>query len=166
MSGLYGNACGGFGNPKTYILTDNNGKEITGVLVENLTVFDATIEDVKLGKVFASDGGVLQGADTRTYRITIGTKLIPSGESYSIRLEQYDQYNYTKFQAIICEFNTTNNNSVAAIKISLNDMVYNVNSTNKVSDVTKNSATQSIDLNIVNNTGNSHVMHYVVYKEE
>lgn len=42
MSGLYGNATGGFCNPQTYILTDENGKEITGVLVENVTVFDAT----------------------------------------------------------------------------------------------------------------------------
>ena len=53
MSGLYGNVCGGFGNPKTYVLTDENGKEITGVLVDNLTVFTATPEDVRSGKVFA-----------------------------------------------------------------------------------------------------------------
>lgn len=50
MSGLYGNATGGFCNPQTYILTDGNGKEITGVLVENVTVFDATTDDVRLGK--------------------------------------------------------------------------------------------------------------------
>lgn len=64
MSGLYGNVCGGFGNPKTYVLTDENGKEITGVLVDNLTVFTATPEDVRSGKVFAGDEGVKTGTNT------------------------------------------------------------------------------------------------------
>ena len=64
MSGLYGNVCGGFGNPKTYVLTDKNGKEITGVLVDNLTVFTATPEDVRSGKVFAGDEGVKTGTNT------------------------------------------------------------------------------------------------------
>lgn len=166
MSGLYGNATGGFGNPKTYILTDNNGKEITGVLVDNVTVFDATPEDVRVDKVFASDEGVQTGTDTKTYRTVIGSKLILKGESFSIKLDKYDGYNYTKFMAMISSFNTTESDSTSVSKVSINDAVYNVNSTTKLSNVTKNSSTKSIDLNITNNTNNSCVIHYSTYKGE
>lgn len=166
MSGLYGNATGGFGNPKTYILTDNNGKEITGVLVDNVTVFDATPEDVRVDKVFASDEGVQTGVDTKTYRTTMGSKVILKGESFSIPLVEYDGYNYTQFNAMISSFNTTISDSISVNKISINDSVYAVNSTTKLADVTKNSSTKSIDLNIVNNTNGSCVIHYSTYKEE
>ena len=163
----YGNPVGGFCYPKTYILTDENGNEMaTGVIVGEKTVFDATPEDVRVDKVFASDEGVLTGIDTKTYRTTFGRKSILNGESFSIELDDYDRYNYTKFTAMIAPFNTTESDSVAANKVSINDAVYTVNSTTKLSDVTKNTSTKSIDLNIVNNTGSTCVIHYSTYKEE
>lgn len=164
---FYGNPVGGFCYPKTYILTDENGTELaTGVVVGEKTVFNATPADVKIDKVFASDEGVQTGTDTKTYRTKIGTKCILNGESLSIPLEDYDGYNYTKFTAMIASFNTTCSDSTSVNKISVNDAVYNVNSTVKLSDVTKNALTKSIDLNIVNNTGNTCVIYYSTYREE
>ena len=62
MSIIYGNLVGGTsGFGKTFILVDENNNEFTGVVVDELTVFDATEEDVKLGKVAASDSGVIIG---------------------------------------------------------------------------------------------------------
>lgn len=62
MSVIYGNLVGGIvGYGNTFILVDENNNEFTGVLVDQLTVFDATKEDVKLGKVAASDSGVIIG---------------------------------------------------------------------------------------------------------
>lgn len=163
----YGNPVGGFCYPKTYILTDENGNEMaTGVVVGEKTVFDATPEDVRVDKVFASNEGVLIGTDTKTYRTTIGTECILNGESFSIQLDKYNRYDYTKFTAMIAPFNTTVSDSVAINKVSVNDSVYTVNSTTKLSDVTKNTSTKSIDLNIVNNTGSECVIHYSTYKEE
>lgn len=163
----YGNPVGGFCYPKTYILTDENGTELaTGVIVGEKTVFNATPADVKVDKVFASDEGVQTGTDTKTYRTTIGTECVLNGESLSVHLDKYGEYNYTKFTAMVSSFNTTCSDSVAVNKIVLNDAVYGVNSTTKLADVTKNSSTKSIDLNIVNNTGSTCVIHFSTYKEE
>ena len=166
MSGLYGNPCGGFGMPKMLEIVDDNGNTIIGTVTDSEVIFDATRDDVKVGKIFASADGVQEGIDTRTYRTTHASKTILPGEQFSIPLEDYEKYNYTKFQAMIAEFNTTQYDSVSVVKISLNDAVYDVNSTIKISDVTKNSSTKSIDLNITNNTNNTYVIHYSTYKEE
>lgn len=166
MSGLYGNATGGFGNPKTYILTDNNGKEITGVLVDNVIMFDATPEDVRVDKIFASDEGVQTGTDTKTYRTTVGSRVILPNEAFSVPIQYYDGYNYTSFFAMIAVLNTTASDSVSVNRVSINDKVFSVNSTTKLADVTKNSSTKSVDLNITNSTNNTYVIHYSTYKEE
>lgn len=166
MSGLYGNPCGGFGMPKMLEIVDDNGNTIIGTVTDSEVIFDATRDDVKVGKIFASADGVQEGIDTRTYRATHASKTILPGEQFSIPLEDYEKYNYTKFQAMIAEFDTTQYDSVSVVKISLNDAVYDVNSTIKISDVTKNSSTKSIDLNITNNTNNTYVIHYSTYKEE
>ena len=163
---FYGNPVGGFCYPKTFVLTDPNGTEVTGVVVDNLTVFDATPADVRVDKVFASDEGVQTGTDTKTYRTNIGSVYILNGESFSIPLTQNNAYDYTKFTAMIASFNTTYSDSTSVNKVSINNAVYAVNSTVKLSNVTKNSSTKSIDLNIVNNTGSTCVVHFSTYKEE
>ena len=167
MSVVYGNAVGGIvGYGKSFVLVDENGSELTGIVVDEVQVFDATPEDVKIGKKFASTDGVLEGTDTKTYRTEHASYLIFPGENFSIPLEKYNGYDYTKFQAIIALFNTTFLDSVVTDKISIDDAVYNVNSSDKLSDITKNADTKSIDLNIINDTDNVYVVHYNTYKEE
>lgn len=151
---------------KTIILVDEDGNEVAGLITENAQVFNATPEDVKIGKTFAGEEGILEGTDTKTYRTTHGMQGIPAGKSISIPLSHYDQYDYTKFQCIITSFNSSLINSTAAIKISLNDNIYNVCSTDVVSNISKNAETKSIDLNIVNDTGSIVVINYMTYKEE
>ena len=134
----------------TFILQDESGNELaTGVVTEQEQVFDATVADVKVGKTFASDDGVKVGEDTKTYRTEHASYLILPNESFSIPLEKYEQYNYTKFQAMISIFNTTVSDSVSVTKVSLYDSVYDMNSSSKLSDVTKNMKTKCIDLNIM-----------------
>ena len=167
MSGLYGNPIMTSSALNTVLLEDENGNEIaTGVVVGEKTVFTATQNDVKVGKIFASDEGVQEGTDTKTYRTEIGSRTILPNESFSIPFEQYDQYNYTKFSAMISSFNTAISDSTSVNKIVINDAVYAVNSTTKLADVTKNASTKSIDLNIVNDTGATCVIHFSTYKEE
>lgn len=166
MSKIYGNVVGGNPAEKTYVVVDENGNEFTAVTVENVTVFDATPADVKIGKTFASENGILEGEDTKTYRTTQSYRLVLSGESFSIDLEPYDKYDYTKFQCIIAKYNTSAEDSVSTDRISLYDGVYEVNSTDKLSDITKNSDTKSVDLNITNNTDDTYIIHFFTYKEE
>lgn len=46
---------------KTFILVDEDGVEIPGVIVESEVIFTATDSDVAIGKVYASNNGVSIG---------------------------------------------------------------------------------------------------------
>ena len=62
MRTIYGNIVGGATDiGKTFILVDENDNEYTGVVVDELTLFNATADDLKLGKIAASDSGVITG---------------------------------------------------------------------------------------------------------
>lgn len=163
---IIGNMVGGSAPLKTVIIQDKDGNEFTGVVTDTEMVFDATPNDVKIGKVFASDNGVEIGTDTKTYRTTHRSYIIFPDEDFSIPLEDYDQYDYTKFQAIIAEFNTSLEDSTSVSKVSLNNQIFNVGSTEKISDIIKNPSTKSIDFNINNNTDKSFVVYISTYKEE
>lgn len=151
---------------RTLVLVDEVGNELTGVVVGQETIFDATVSDVKIGKTFASDEGVQVGEDTRTYRVIHGAQIILPSKTFSVPLKEYDCYNYTKFQATISQFKSTTSDSVITDRVVLYDAIYNVNSDVKVADVTKNIDTKSVDLNIVNDTNNTYIIHFNTYKEE
>jgi hypothetical protein len=46
---------------KTFIIQDDNGNEFTGIVVDQETIFTATAEDIKCGKVAGTDDGVVIG---------------------------------------------------------------------------------------------------------
>lgn len=59
---ICGNIVGGnSGFAKTYLLEDEYGNQLTGVLVDELTIFTATDSDVVEGKIYAGDKGVSTG---------------------------------------------------------------------------------------------------------
>jgi hypothetical protein len=59
---INGNMVGSYSQiGKTFILVDESGKELTGVVVEQETVFTATDNDVRSGKVYASNDGISVG---------------------------------------------------------------------------------------------------------
>ena len=59
---ICGNLVGGItAYGKTFVLVDEDGNEIVGTLVDELTIFDATAEDIKIGKKAATDSGVVVG---------------------------------------------------------------------------------------------------------
>ena len=166
MSGLYGTPIIAPAAIKTVMLEDGDGNSLTAVITGEETVFTATANDIKIGKIAATDEGIIEGTDTKTYRTNQASMVILPNQSFSIPMDKYDTYDYTKFQAMIAKFNTTQLDSIAVDKIVINDAVYVVNSTTKLSDVIKNSSTKSIDLNITNDTENIYIIHYMTYKEE
>lgn len=46
---------------KTFIIEDENGNEITGIVVDQETIFTATASDIVKGKVAGTDDGVVVG---------------------------------------------------------------------------------------------------------
>lgn len=167
MSKIYGNATGGFGFPKTYILTDENGNEIaTGVYVNSETIFTATDNDVRENVVYASEEGKSVGTKViPAYHTTEGYKIITNGESLVINLPDLDAYDYKKLQVIICEFNTNLNDSVSTIQTVIDSKVYEVLSTVSISEITKNHTDKAIEFGIDNTSGKPYILRFFTYKE-
>lgn len=153
--------------PKSYIFVDENGNEIAGALVDEVTVFDATENDVREGKVFASELGVKMGTKViPSYNTIEGSRVITAGSKIEITdLSDLDLYEFTKLQAILCDFNSSMSDSTAAVKVSINGSVYEVQSTTPIATVTANATEKSIDFGITNDTDKPKILRYFTYKE-
>lgn len=166
---ISGNMVGSYSQiGKTFILTDSDGNEMTGVVVGQETVFTAGDNDVREGMVYASDEGVSTGTkNIPIYRTRAGSQIIDPNSSFTIPMAEFNGYDYTVFQCMISIANMENlDNSVATNMIAMNNGVYEVNSTTKVADVSKNESSKSIDLNINNDSDNYYFIHYFTYREE
>lgn len=151
---------------KTFILTDDDGNEFTGVVTDQEKVFDARPTDVRINRKFVSNEGAQTGENTITYRTQTASCLILPGQEFSIPLKNYNQYDYTKFQSMIVLFNSDYSSNANAYGITIEDRVFSVESSALLSNITKNSDTKAIDFNIVNNTENTYEIFYFTYREE
>lgn len=168
MSIIYGNAIGANGGVigQTIEIICDDGTELMGVVTEKEELLDAKPSDVRVGKKVVSDSGIIEGTNTINYRTQSGSRLIKPGQSFSIPLTMYNQYDYTKFQCIIVLFNSDYSDSAETMAITINDSVFSATNYNKLSDITKNIDTKSIDLNITNNSDNIYSIRYFTYREE
>lgn len=156
---------GGSGAPKSVIFQTEDGQEMHAVLVGSEVIFTAGPNDIREGKIAANANGVVIGTKViPTYHTSEGFQIVLNGQPLSITgLDK--NYNYTKLQAIICAFNTNVDNSMSAQLVSIEDSVYNVQSTIAISEIVKNNDTKAIDLGITNNSGNYQIIRYVTYRE-
>ena len=163
---INGNMVGGTSPIKTLILTDKNGNEIVGTVVESLTVFDANpTTDIREGKVAVTDKGVVTGsAIIPNYETYTGKKSILAGKELKITLAN-GMYDYTEMQCVICPFNSSINNSVAVEKAVIEDNVYKANSTDIISTVIKNESNSSIDFNLTNTSDVPYIIRFFLYRE-
>ncbi len=164
---IYGNAVMAPAALKTVILTDDNGNEITGVVVGEETVFTANAAtDIREGKVAATSEGVVTGSKIiPSYHTTVGYRAIPADTAFDIPLPLENRYDFTELQAMIMPYNTTLADSVAVDKVIIDGSVYSAGSTRVISTVTKDSENKTISLGIVN--GNTPaIIRYFTYKEE
>lgn len=160
---IYGNSVGGVGRERTYILVDEEGNEVPAVVVSQEVVFDAVENDIRIGKVAATANGVTTGTkEIPAYYVAEGYRIVPNGSLFTI---PHGDYDYKKLQAIICAYNTSLADSVAAVKIAILDNVYDVNSTVSLSVITKDDANSRVNLGITNETGGMCIVRYIMYKE-
>lgn len=153
---------------KVFILRDEAGNQVVGVLASTETVLTATVQDIRKGETAVTEEGMVVGEKIiPAYHTHEGTKLIMPNKEMVINFSAFDipYYDYTKLQAIICVYNTTISNSVNADKVSINDKVYNVNSTEVLSSVTKRIEDKTISFGIVNELEKPCVVRYFTYKE-
>lgn len=152
--------------PKTYVLVDQNGKEVVATYVDEETIFDATENDVREGKVFANETGVVTGTKViPAYYVHAGYKLIPSGVAVTISLPIAECHNFTRLQAMMCRYNSNITSSVAVDKIVIESEVYPVQSATPIATVTKDVQNKVINFGITNDSGNLYLLRYFTYKE-
>ena len=151
---------------QTYVLIDEEGNEIPAIYIGEETIFDATANDIREGKMAVSGDGVVIGTkEIPAYITTESTRVITAGKPLTITMRD-GKHQYTKLQAIVCAYNTTMNNSVAAQQVCINSNMYLVDSTEVLSAVTIDDDTQSIVFGINNDTSKSVIIRYFTYKEE
>lgn len=147
----------------TYILVDENGNEVPAVYVDSEVVLTATPNDIRIGTTAVTDDGVTEGEkEIPSYVTTEGYKVITNGSAFYVHINNYD---YTKLQAILCPFNTSIADSVAAEKVVIDDKVYPVQSTGVEATVTIDDENGDIDFGITNTSGESYLIRYFTYKE-
>lgn len=148
---------------ETYILVDEYGNEVPAVLTEEEVDLTATANDIREGAIAVTDDGVIEGTkEIPTYNTAEGYRIVTDGSPFFI---PHGYYDYTKLQVIICAFNTSLADSVAAKKVVIYDTVYDVNSTDQLASVTKDSENGWIDLGITNDSGEIYILRYFMYKE-
>lgn len=167
-SDIPGDGSTGEDETRTYLLVDEDGNEYPAVLVDEKTIFTATANDIRLGTVAATDTGVTPGEKIiPAYHTFEGYRLIPAGSVVIIPnvKPDVDSYDYTKLQAMICLFNISEPNSVSTEKVSIGDRVYEVRSTEPLTDVTKNHESKIVNFGITNDSSTIWILRYFMYKE-
>lgn len=153
--------------PSTYILVGEDGTEYPAALVEEEVELTATSNDIRIGTTAITDTGVTYGEKViPAYHTNEGIQIIPAGSRFVITsLKDLNLYDFTKLQAIICDYNTSLSDSVAALKVSINEKVYEVLDTVSIADVTRNDDEQIIDLGITNDSDTLKILRFITYKE-
>lgn len=152
---------------EVYILNTGDGTQIAmaSVLSEENTVATATENDIRSGTTAYTERGYTEGTkDIPAYHTTTGYRIVPANTEFKIPLLDGDNYDYTKFQAMIMPWNTTLEDSVAVDRVVIEDKVYMAGSTEVVSTVTKDDENKSILLGLTNGE-TPMVIRYFTYKE-
>lgn len=150
----------------TYILQDEDGNEVVGVVSDEKVIFTATENDIRDGKIAATGEGITEGKKViPAYHTTEAIQVILPGEDYAIHLPINNLYAYTKLQAIICPYNTSLSDSISAEKVVIDNNTYNVQSTTPLSAVTIDDDEQTINFGIRNTSEISYVLRFFTYKE-
>ena len=168
MSAIYGNVVGSSTTlGKSVVIKDDSGTEFVGVVVDQETVLTATPNDIRKGKIAATEDGIIEGEkEIPAYHTTQGARAISVGSEFIITsLKDLNKYDYTKLQAIICDFNTSLSDSVSTNKVCIDDNVYDVQSTERLSVVTKNDNDKIIEFGIINETSKPQILRFFTYKE-
>ena len=148
---------------QTYILVDEDDNEIPAVLVDEPVEITATANDIRAGSIAVTNDGITVGTkEIPSYHTTFGTKIVTNGSRFVLYVKYPE---YTKLQVIICSFNKSMTDSVAAEKVVIDDFVYSVRNTQAESEVVVDTANGCIDLGIVNNSGSPYTLRYSSYKE-
>lgn len=153
--------------PTTYILVDEDGNQLAAIASDERVELTAKADtDIRAGTTAITNDGLVEGTkEIPAYQTTQGRRVIKAGEELVIPFYS-DEYQYTKLQVIVCAYNTSVSDSVAARMVVINDKVYEAGENTPLATVTVNDAAQSINLGLINNGESSLVLMYMTIKED
>ena len=151
----------------TFVLVDADGNEIAAVLVDEEVSITATANDIREGTTAVTSDGVIVGTKFIPTYITVeGYRQIRKGANFEIPyLYASDMYDFTKMQAIICVYNNRLASSVVADRVVIDEKIYPVLSNEVLSEVTRDAENKSIKLGLINDTDDTYLIRYFIYKE-
>lgn len=160
---IIGNAAGCY-SPigKTFVIVDENGSEFTGVVTESEVVFTATDNDVREGMVYASDEGVSEGTKTiPSYHTEYGRYIVLANNEVTI---ETSEYNYNYLLVVIATYNTNMSQSTSTTYVSIDNCMYAVDGTEKISDIVIDEQNERINLGLT--VSEKSTVRYIVTREE
>lgn len=165
---IIGNVIGGVvKTPQTIMLRDNNGNVFTAVATDELLNITATADDLRKDSIAITKEGLTVGTKViPAYHTNQGVQIItPGSRAVITRLDYLDVYDFTKLQALVCNFNSSLADSVYTTSIGIDKKVYNVLSTEQMAEVVINHNNKTIDFGFSNDTDKPIILRFFTYKE-
>lgn len=152
---------------ETYLMTESGSVAFLATPQAIESPLTATAKnDIRAGTVAITNEGIVVGEKNfPSYETTEGAALIMPNKEVKVHLDYNDTYDYTKLQAIVCLFNSNILDSVSAQSVAIDNGVYVIGTTNKISNITKEHETKYIDFGITNTGETPLVIRYFTYKE-
>lgn len=166
MGKIYGNTIGGVAPVNVFELELEDGTVLNGVVTEEPPVITARPKDIRIGKTAILGDGIVEGENTITYRTRVATRVILPNQTFSLPLSMYNHYDYTKIQAIIVLHSSKYDNNAETMAVTIDNAVFSTQTSEKLSDITKNENAKSIDFNITNNSDKNYSIRYFTYRDE
>lgn len=152
-------------NAATFVLVDETGNEYTAAYVDSDVVITAGPNDIRKGCTAITSEGMITGDKViPSYHTSEGYAVITKGSEFSIPMFN-ECYDFTRLQCIICPLASGIAGSVSAEKVTIGEYTYNVNSTEAIGTVVRDSVKQAICLGITNDSDSTYLLRYFTYKE-
>ena len=147
----------------TYCVTlDGENKAYAQLHGEEEITLTATANDIRINTSAITDEGYTEGTkEIPAYISQTGKKFVLAGKEATLTIPKH---NYSQLQATISHFNTTVDDSVEVVMVTIDDSVYEAKSTNKLADITVDDATMTINFGVT--VDQKSVLRYFTMKEE
>lgn len=146
----YAGLIDGLENPdkvEYFVTCDGTIKKYAQLVGEEKVELTATANDVREGTSVIVDSGYLEGEKyIPSYHSRYGKKAVTSGSEAIITGDETD---YEQIMVSIAPFNSSLDESVAVMYVSVDNAMYEVNTGNKISDITKDVNNEQVNLGIV-----------------
>ena len=148
----------------TYCVTiDGETKTYATLYGEERAELTATANDIRKDTVAITDSGITIGEkDIPSYHSRTGKRILQAKSDVVIPTHKH--YNYTQLQCTIAKYRNSISDSVEVIASNIDNSLYEAMSTNKLSEITIDDSTQSVNLGIV--ADEKSVLRYFSMKEE